>query len=94
MTSHKKLDSIEDQIHNVKASLPTPRLNLSEDEKDELVRKIGGPSTVRNVLNAAMNLPKARLFWLFNSLDPQLLVDILQNDMSDAIKRAKKIKSG
>jgi hypothetical protein len=84
-----RLGEIEDPIRNLKAELPSPRPDLTEIQKDQLLQAIGGPATALNILNALKTLPPARIYWLFNSIDPQLIADILHHDLSAAIERAR-----
>jgi hypothetical protein len=86
-------DDMEKRLRALKGGLPTPRTGLSEDEKDALILAIGGPRTVENIRKATGNFPHERIPWLFSSLDSQLVVDVLANDMEASIARAKKIRN-
>lgn len=83
-------DPVIDSLQNLKGQLPTPRLNLSEAEKDALVVAVGGPRTVQTIIKAKRELPLARIPFVFSSLNTQHIVDILANDMAAAIARALK----
>jgi hypothetical protein len=85
-------DPIREQLTNLSAPPPAPRTDLSEQEKDELIQKVGGHLTTESILKARKDYPKSRIPFLFNSLDPQAVVDILHNDMSAAIDRAREGK--
>ncbi len=85
----KKLVAIEDPIRNLKSDLPIPRPDLTEEQKDKLLQDIGGPATANNIINALKTLPHARIYWLFNSIDPQLIADVLHHDLTAAIVRAR-----
>jgi|GEM_PF-4168517 hypothetical protein len=82
------VDPIEQQLRALRSQLPEPRLNLTEDQKDELVAALGGPRTATSILKAEKDYPRERIPFLFNSIDPQLVLDILHNDMQAAIARA------
>lgn len=83
-------DPLIEQLLNLKSNLPKPRRCLSEDEKDKLIKAIGGPKTAESIIKAQKELPLDRIPFIFNRLDTQLVVDILANDMKQAIIRAKK----
>ncbi len=82
-------EKISELLENLKGELPVPRLNLSEDQKDQLILQLG-LKTVQNLLKAKKQLPMARIPFLFSSLDTQALLDVLNNDMAAAVVRAKK----
>lgn len=82
-------DELEERLRGLKAEVPTARENLSEAEKDQLVAAVGGPRTAGSIRKAMQNFPHERIPWLFSSLDSQLVVDIMANDMEGAISRAK-----
>ena len=82
-------DDLEERLRRLRAELPTARLGLSETEKDALVQAVGGPRTAANIRKAMSNFPHERIPWLFSSLDSQLVVDVMANDMEAAIARAK-----
>jgi hypothetical protein len=82
-------DDFETRLRALKAQLPTARFHLSEAEKDQLIRAIGGPRTVESIRKAMSKLPHERIPWLFSSLDSQLVIDVMANDMEEAIARAK-----
>ncbi len=80
-------DSINKAITDLKGQLPSPRSELSEAEKDELIARIG-PRAARDVIKAKKDFPLARIPFLFSSLDTQAVVDLLAHDFSAALKRA------
>ncbi len=82
-------DDLESKLRGLKAELPAARTQLSEAEKDELIQAIGGPRTAESIRKAMSNYPHERIPWLFSSLDSQLVLDIMANDMEAAIARAK-----
>lgn len=82
-----KDDDLTNRLRELKAELPKPRTNLTETEKDELVRRVG-PRTARDIVKAGKELPKHRIPFLFSTVDGQAVVDLLANDMTQAIKRA------
>ena len=79
-------DDLTKQLEQIKSELPTPRKNLNLDEKVALIKNIGGPRTTRSILKAKETLPIARIPFLFNSLDTQFVMDVLENDMDEALR--------
>jgi hypothetical protein len=80
-------DDLTKALEKLSGEQPTPRLNLSESEKDRLVAKIG-PRTARDIVKAKKDLPHRRIPFLFSTIDTQDVVDLLANDMEAAIQRA------
>ncbi len=78
-------DQLTESLLNLAGSLPTPRLNLSKDEKKALIARVGGPRTAQSIVKAKKDYPISRIPFLFSSLDTQCVVDILHNDMSDVL---------
>ena len=87
MTDIKK--QILEQIEQIKADLPQPRA-LTDEEKLVLIKAIGGPRTVNSILKAKKDFAIARIPFLFNSLDTQLVIDVLANDWQEALDKYKK----
>jgi len=79
-------DDIARVLQNLTGDLPQPRLNLSESEKDALVKRLG-PRTARNIVRAKGDYPVARIPFLFSTLNTQDVVDLLANDVIAAIAR-------
>ncbi len=86
-------DDLDERLRGLKGGLPAPRTGLNEAEKDQLIVAIGGPRTAESIRKAMRNFPHERIPWLFSSLDSQLVIDILANDMEAAIARAKTIRN-
>ncbi len=88
-------DDVAKVLQHLKGELPQPRLNLSEADKDALVRRLG-PRTARSIIRAKSDYPIERIPFLFSTLDTQDVVDLLANDVLGAIARvlpaAAKIK--
>jgi len=74
-----KLSAVEDQLRNLKAELPEPHLNLSDEHKQGIIAKVG-LSTVKSILKAKKDFSVKRIPFLFSSVDTQIVVDILAND--------------
>lgn len=87
-------DPITDALQKLNEDVVQPRLNLSASACDELVKRVGGPRTAQQVLQAKKQLPARRILFLFSSLDSQAVADILENSsgVKAAIDRAKKLK--
>lgn len=82
-------DHIDDALRALRADLPEPRRDLNESEKDALIAKLGGPRTVASILKAKDSLPLARIPFLFSSLDTRSVLEVLANDMTAALQRAR-----
>ncbi|MEZ4741447.1 MAG: hypothetical protein R3B45_03225 [Bdellovibrionota bacterium] len=88
--SKSDTENIEENIRKIKGNLPKPRLNLSLNEKLKLIKSVGGPKTTKSILKAKGNFPISRIAWLFNALDTQAVIDILHNDMVEALNHTQK----
>jgi hypothetical protein len=86
-------DEISKNIAGLSGALPQGRQGLSEAQKDKLVQIAGGPISVQNIQKSHKELPKARIIFVFSSIDSQAVADILVNDMSAAIQRATALKT-
>ena len=82
-------DDIIKSLENLAGGLPTARLNLSKEEKLELIKKLGGPRSVTSILKSKKDYPLRRIPFIFSSLDTQAVVDVLANDMSDVLPPKK-----
>lgn len=81
---------MDDDITNALMNLdgkPPEAQNLTESEKDLLIQSLG-PKTTLNIIKAKKDFPLSRIPFLFSSLDTQKVVNVLHNDLSEAIKRA------
>ena len=63
-------DDLDERLRDIHADIPEPRTNLTEEEKDELIRRVGGPRTTASILKAAATLGKNRIPFIFNKRDP------------------------
>ena len=84
-------DKLTDALRDLKAALPREQ-KLSEREKDQLIADLGY-GTVQNILKAKSTLPIARIPFLFNTIDTQKLVNVLGNDLTQALRRAAKTRA-
>jgi len=80
-------DKISQSIYALEGDDIQPRTMLSESEKVKLIEAVGGPLTARSIVKAKSEFSLARIPWLFSSIDPQLVVDILANEMDDLIAK-------
>ncbi|MBC7658098.1 MAG: hypothetical protein H7249_00165 [Chitinophagaceae bacterium] len=85
-------DDLEKNLRALTGEIVKGRPGLSETEKDELIRSLGGPLTVGTLCKAKTTLPLERIPFLYSSLDPQNVADVLVNDMKEALKRALSLK--
>ncbi len=86
-------DDLNRMIKGMSGEIPKPRLDLSEAEKDALIKQVGGPRTTAAIIKAKDEVPMARIPFLFSSLDSQAILDILANDMTGALVRARAKKA-
>jgi hypothetical protein len=86
-----KKDELEEALLNIKSDVPKPQMNLPDSNLDELIQKLG-PKTIKQILKAKKELPVARIPFLFSSLDSQAVIDVLNNNMDAALKRAENKK--
>jgi hypothetical protein len=80
----------DDELSKALRQLTSPPMQarqLSEAEKDELIEKIG-PKTARSILKTKGQVPAGRIPFLFSSIDPQAVLDVLANDVEAALTRA------
>jgi hypothetical protein len=81
------VDDLTKALERLSGELPVPRIRLSESDKDALIALIG-PRTVRNILRASKDFKVERIPFLFSTIDTQAVVDVLANDMTEALERA------
>ncbi len=81
-------DQVSDLLRNLPGDLPVGR-DLTEAQKDKLIDTLGY-KTVQNILSLKSKQSKGRILFVFNSLDPQLVADALDNDLALALERKKK----
>ena len=91
-------DDMEMSLRALKGDPLTPRIVTTDAEKEALILAIGGPRTAASIRQALKTYPKERIPFLFSSLEAQLVIDILENDVDALIgvlvakKNAKKNK--
>lgn len=76
-------DPLTQQLTEIEKNLPEPQ-TLTHEELLDLINQLG-PRTCRQVLNARKTLGEARIYFLFNSLPTQKLVNLLHNDQCHEI---------
>lgn len=81
------MDDLRQSIENLSGEIPSPRLGLSLEQKIELVKVLGGPRTVTSILKCKKDYPLKRIPFMFSNLDTQAVVDILANDMEEALRQ-------
>jgi hypothetical protein len=81
-----KSGDLTQAIEKLSGEIPTGR-QLSEKQKDELIKLIG-VRTARSILQAKKTLPLKRIPFLFSSIDTQLVMDLLENDVEKNIEHA------
>jgi hypothetical protein len=78
-------DEISKSLQALKSTPIKARLCQNDAEKEELIVKIGGPRTARSIRQALKSFSRDRIPFLFSSLDPQLVVDVLENDLDSIL---------
>ena len=86
----KQPEKITHAIESLQGNLPVAR-HLSESEKDALIVALG-PLTAQSILKTKKTHSLARIPFLFSSIDTQLVVDLLANDVTESIETALKNK--
>jgi hypothetical protein len=82
-----KRDDLTQALENLSGGSPSPRLNLSEQDKAELVERLG-PRLARDIVKAKKDYPLKRIPFLFSTVNTQDVVDVLNNDVDAAIAAA------
>lgn len=78
-------DDLTERLRALKADLPLPHTHLSEEEKVELLLRVG-PRQARDIILAKKQLPIARIPFVFNRVDTQDLIDLLQHDFTEPLR--------
>lgn len=79
------LDQIETTLVGLKAELPCPRLFTSRSDLVKLIQAAGGPRTAKSIRDHAKITPIRRIAHVFSSIDTQVVVDVLANDLDSVI---------
>ncbi len=88
MKKAKDLLETENALRQLNDQIPIGRKDLSPEEKRQLLKKVGGTRTARDIIKAKKDFPLARIPFLFSALDTQAVVDILCNEMEEVIAEA------
>lgn len=78
-------DHVTAALVNLGGGLPAPRICTTDREKMELIRACGGPRTARSIRKSMKTSPLSRIPHLFSSIDTQVVVDLLHNDVDSLI---------
>ena len=79
------MDELDEALLGIQADKLEARLSLSLDEKIRLVEK-WGPKRISDLVKAKSQIPIQRIPFIFNTIDTQDVLDVLANDMEDAIE--------
>ena len=79
------LDQIETTLVGLKAELPSPRVFTDRSDLIKLIHSSGGPRTAKSIRDHAKITPARRIPHVFSSIDTQVVVDILANDLDTII---------
>lgn len=83
-------DEIEKSLRGLQPTNLKPRLYKSREELIQLILSLGGPRTAESIRKAMKTLPHERIPFLFSSLDPQLVLDVMANDVDALIGELKR----
>ena len=84
-TAQPQLDQIETTLVGLKAELPSPRIFTSRADLVKLIQSAGGPRTAKSIRDHSKITPARRIPHVFSSIDTQVVVDILANDLDTII---------
>ena len=86
-------DEIEKSLRGLQKVDLKARVHGSREELVHLIQTLGGPRTAESVRQAMKSFPHERIPFIFSSLDTQLVLDIMANDVDALIAEMKKKKS-
>lgn len=78
-------DDLDKSLRGLKGEEIKANLYTGRDELLALIQAIGGPRTAASIRKAMKTYSKERIPFLFSSLDPQLVVDVMTNDVDALI---------
>ena len=78
---------IDNALLKLSGGLPSPNIYESEDDRIKLVLASGGPRTARNIRKMLKTTKASRIPHLFSTIDTQVVIDILHNDLDKTIDR-------
>ena len=81
-----KMDPIEKSLINLKSDELEANKYKTDKELETLIRTVG-PLTCRNILKAKKDYKLSRIPFLFSSIHPQLVVDVLGNDIEKLLEK-------
>lgn len=79
-------DEIEKSLRGLNGNEMKARIYSSDEELLDLIQKIGGPRTAASIRKAMKTSPRDRIPFLFSSLDPQLVIDVMANDIDEILR--------
>ena len=85
------MDPIENRLRDLSSEPLEARQYKTTSEKKALIMKVG-PRTCRSIINAKKDYSISRIPFLFSSIHPQLVVDVLANDLMGLVESMIKEK--
>jgi hypothetical protein len=79
-------DDLDKSLRGLKGDEIRPNHYESRDELKALIEAIGGPRTAASIRKAMKTYSKERIPFLFSSLDPQLVVDVMSHEIDSLIQ--------
>lgn len=80
------MDPVEQSLRNLKSDEIKANKYSTNEELEKLIIAVG-PLTCRNILKAKKDYKLSRIPFLFSSVDPQLVVDVLFNDIEKLLEK-------
>ncbi|RYZ49564.1 MAG: hypothetical protein EOP07_24280 [Proteobacteria bacterium] len=78
-------DDVDKSLRGLKGDAVKAQIYSSPDELRALIQAIGGPRTAASIRKAMKTYSRDRIPFLFSSLDPQLVVNVMDNDVDPLI---------
>ena len=79
------MDPIISSLRELTSEDISPNICKDDKEKRKLIETVG-PRSCRNILKARRDYPLSRIPFLFSSIDPQLVVDVLSNELEEILE--------
>jgi hypothetical protein len=81
-------DDLEKSLRALKGDEIKAQIYESRSELEALIKAVGGPRTALSIRKAMKSYSQKRIPFLFSSLDPQLVVDVMSNDLDSLLAEA------
>lgn len=86
-------DEIEKNLRSLQGVPLVPRPVETQADMQKLIEAVGGPLTALNIRKARKTYAVERIPFLFSSIDPQLVVDVMACELDEvALEMARRNK--